>query len=524
MAHARMHSRRPLFAAVAAAALVVAMTACSPGASPSPSAGDAADPDAELKVGWSVGIQTLDPQQSNTDFLSARFGLALLYDPLFVLDSAGEPQPNLVTAWEYRNDGLTLAMDLRDDVTFHDGTPVDAEAVKATLDRGRTQPSPLVQQQLSSVEDVRVTAPYSVELDLSKPTTSLPYTMSTLAGYIMHPDFDSYDPATEANGSGPYVLDVYTPGESLSLTREAEDYWQEDCCQFAKITNSQIADPQALSAAISGGQIDIAGSLQPNILTPLLDRTDLETVRMTTGASIQLLFNYALAPLDDIRVREAVNLAFEREAIVDAMSPGSAPMYQWSREGKSGYDAAYDENFAYDPDRAKELLADAGYPDGLDLGTVLVGTNVVPGLIDVVIDQLGDVGISLTAEVVDGRQVFAQFGEGTANALLGNVSGGVSPVLGAADRWGLQFYNPGGTTPEFDELLAAADDNRLSAEESEAALETLYAYPVEQAWGAPLVLVSYGWVSGSDVRGISPEMNYASVHGGIDLRYVYKVQ
>lgn len=131
---------------------------------------------------------------------------------------------------------------------------------------------------------------------------------------MMHPDLVANgDPATEPNGSGAYSVESYAPQERLTLVRDREDYWDADAAQLAGLEYIVIPDFQAYTNALAGGQIDI-GSFQPGNVAALEGRDGLTTVPVLQGTGVELYFNTGKEPLDDIRVRRAINHAYDREA------------------------------------------------------------------------------------------------------------------------------------------------------------------------------------------------------------------
>src|SRR5690606_14832693 len=146
--------------------------------------------------------------------------------------------------------------------------------------------------------------------------------------------------------------------------------------------------------------------------------------------------NRNMASLDDVRVRKAINYAYNREEIVEALFPGSEARYQYSRSGLSGYDASLEGAYSYEPDRARALLAEAGHPDGIDLGQVIVVNSVTPGVADVLQEQFAEVGIRMTPIVKDGLEGPQSFSRGDASAMLQVSTMGTGFTAGSDYRWG----------------------------------------------------------------------------------------
>ncbi|MGN5238594.1 ABC transporter substrate-binding protein [Rhodococcus sp. SJ-3] len=513
-----MFRRRTLRAAAAVAAVGL-LAAC--GSSESGGSGNSGvpNPDASLSTGWTTGITSLDPHLATSEIASFRFGLNMIYDRLFTVEADGTVDGMLVDNFSYSEDGLGLVLDLREDATFRDGSPVDGNVVKVNLDRARTLDSPSVKSRMEPVTDVTVTGPYQVTLTLAEPTDTMPYVLAEMSGFIMHPDLIANgDPATETNGSGAYSVESFAPGEQLTVVRDRTDYWDTEAAQIAKLEYKAISDTQAFTNAMAGEQIEL-GQFLPGTVTAVEDRRGLTTVDVPTGIGVELFLNRNMAPLDDVKVRQAINHAYNRDVIVEALYPGSEARHQYSRTGLPGYDAALEETYNYDPEKAKQLLAEAGHPNGVDLGEVIIVNVITPGVADVLQEQFAEAGIKITPIVKDGLEGPTSFGRGEASALLHYSPLGTSFTAGSTYRWGPRL-NPSGVTPEYEQMLAAATDPRRSEEEREASAVELNTYLVDQAWGAPLVWITYPWVMSDKVGNFSVDMDYSTTTGPFDLRYL----
>jgi peptide/nickel transport system substrate-binding protein len=472
-----------------------------------------------LSTGWTTAITSLDPHMATSEIASFRFGLNEIYDRLFTVKADGTVDGMLVQNYSYSEDGRALILDLRADVTFRDGMPLDAAVVKANLDRARTLDSPSVKSRMSPVVDVAVTAPYQVTLALAEPTDIMPYVLAEMSGFIMHPDLIvNGSPATETNGSGAYSVESFAPGEQLTLVRDRTDYWDADAAQIAKIEYKAISDTQAFTNAMAGGQIEL-GQFLPGTVTAIDGRKGLATVDVPTGIGVELFLNRNIAPLDNVKVRQAINYAYDRDEIVEALYPGSEARHQYSRTGLPGYAPALDGTYSFDPEKAKQLLTEAGHPNGIDLGEVIIVNVITPGVADVLQEQFAQAGIKITPIVKDGLEGPTSFGRGEASALLHYSPLGTSFTAGSSYRWGPRL-NPSGVTPEYEQMLADATDPRRSEEEREASSVELNTYLVEQAWGAPLVWITYPWVMSDKVGNFSAEMDYATTTGPFDQRYL----
>jgi len=514
-----MFGSRSTVTAIACVAVVALVSSCGSSESSASAGQGAVDTNATLSVGWTQSVSTLDPHMATSDLASFRFGLNNIYDRLFTVDHEGQVQGMLVTDWVYSNNGGTLVLTLRDDASFRDGTPLDAAVVKSNLDRARTLESPVVKRSLSAISEVTATGPYELTIALARPTDQMPYLFAGVAGLIMNPVlFESGDPSTTADGSGAYSVESWAPGEKLVLVRDRQDYWDTDAAKPARIEYTGIPDFQAFTNAVAGGQIDI-GQFQPGNVAAVEGRSGLVTVPVATGVGMEIAFNRNAKPLDDLRVRQALNHALDRETITETLYPGSRVRWQFVPEGLSGFDEGLEGIYPYDPEKAEALLTEAGHPNGIDLGEVAVSSATTPGLVDVVQEQFAMAGIKFEPRVLDGVEVYTQFASGRYPMLIGFSSAGISFAAGLNTRIG-PTQNPAGTTPKYDELIAAATDSRRTEDERTASKVELNRYLTEEAWGLPIEWTTYPWVMSDKVGNFSAEMDYATTWGPFDLRYL----
>ncbi|MBF6207387.1 hypothetical protein IU483_25350 [Streptomyces gardneri] len=477
------------------------------------------DPGATLNTANMISTETLDPHMIQNELVYLLSAPYLAYDQLFVLGPDGAPQGRLVEKWSVSEDGLRVTMKLREDASFRDGSSLDAAVVVANLERARTLPSPLIKSQMAAVVGSEVTAPYEVVVTLGGPTPVLPYLLAGGAGYIMNPVlFREGDPATQTDGSGAYRVESFTPRERVSYVRDRDDYWDREAGKFARLVHRAIPDATALANAFAARQADI-GQMQPNEVSSLTRRSDITLHRVGAAYAMDLYLNFTEGPLIDQKVRQAVNHAYDRRAVVDVMFPGSEPRWQQARAGLSGFDPALEEIYPYDVERARALLTEAGYPGGVELGEVLVSSSAPQGLEDLLTQQLAAAGIKITTRRVDALQAYQFWNQGRNAGMIAYASYGMEYSLGASYRWKLR--QPGTMPAEFTTLLTAAADSRLPDAERDKGYRKVSDYLARQALSAPLVWVSYPWPTSDRVIGFDPATtNYNRNVGPHDFRHV----
>ena len=271
------------------------------------------DPDGRLTIG-TFAIYPWDPAKQSSGYAITQ--LALVFDRLVHTAPDGSLVPGLATAWEYSPDGTTLTFDLRDDVTFQDGTPFDAAAVKANIERSQTLEGSSSKADLARIAEVVAVDPQTVELHLASPDATLPAVFSGAAGAMMSPA-SMADPTVDAHpvGTGMYTLGDYVPASSYSVERW-DGYWDPDAVKLAGIDVVSLPDSAARINALRTGEIDIAP----------VEPSDVETIEQTDGMSVDrnetlryvyLAMNLAETPLDNLQVRQAISHAIDRQALVD---------------------------------------------------------------------------------------------------------------------------------------------------------------------------------------------------------------
>ena len=412
-----------------------------------------------------------------------------VFDTLLQRNSSGEITPWLATEWEYNEDNTVLTLTLRDDVEFTDGTPLDASAVVASLEYARDGSGPLTAA-LAGKEFAAVDAS-TLTITQPVPDPSLIDQLSGAPGLIQAPStFGDPDAATEPIGSGPYILDTASSVTGSSYVYTANpDYWNPDAVKYDNLTIKVLEDPTAMLNAIKAGEVNGA-RLKDNLSTPQVEASGWTIESNELDFQGLLLFDRAgnMAPeLSDVRVRRAINMAFDREALLEALQDGHGTVTeQVFRPASVGFDESLDSTYAYDPKRAKALLAEAGYPDGftLDMGStpLFQTTNAL------VAQQLADIGITVKYDEAPTPQWYSD--------MLAGKHPAEWMSLGQEPDW-MQItsliapdapWNPlHSQDPQVDEYINTIQMG--TQDEADQATKDLNAYLVEQAWFAPFFRV-----------------------------------
>ncbi|MFC0534218.1 ABC transporter substrate-binding protein [Phytohabitans kaempferiae] len=348
-----------------------------------------------LNIGFQFQPNSLDPAKINRAYA---WYVNLAYDSLIYWAPDGSLQPRLATSWNYAgSDNRIFEMKLRPNVTFSDGSTLTADTVKANIDHFRaagTVTSPF----LAAVASVEVVDPSTVRLNLSKPNPELPriLTQHYLAGSVISGEAlkNPEQLATMTAGAGAYVLDPSATVANDHYTYKPNPrYWDEANIHYDKVVIKVLPNQNTALSAMKTGQIDI---LQGVIDTAAAAKSAgfqvVYSPQVFQGLALADRGGEVLRPLGDVRVRQALNYAVDRVKITKGLfGEYGLPTEQIVLPGVDGYNDA--TVYPYDPQKAKQLLADAGYPAGFTLPVPTTSVNVK--IAQAIADDLAAVGVRM---------------------------------------------------------------------------------------------------------------------------------
>jgi len=395
--------RKAFFPAFIVVSIIMILSACAGDGEPveNDTSTDGKGDDDSLVVAIGSDVTEIDPHLAG-DIPTANIFHEKIFETLVTQDQDMEFQPNLATDWE-RVDDLTWKFTLREDVQFHDGEPFNAEAVQQTLERVVDDEIASPREDLfTMIDEINIIDDYTIEFVTEYPFSPLLAHLAHYAGGMISPkaieDFDGDDPL-EPIGTGPFEYDSRQEGSEVTLVKN-EDYWGEDV-NIDKVTFQVVNEGQSRLAMVEAGEAHIAEPINVNNISQVEQSEEMDLYR-TEGLGMDYVgFNMTKAPFDDKRVRQAINYAIDKEQMVESVYNGVG-LYADGPIGPAvlGYDSEL-EGYEYDPEKAKELLEEAGYPDGFETKIWTNDSEARQDVAENVQSQLSEVGIDVEIELLE---------------------------------------------------------------------------------------------------------------------------
>lgn len=425
----------------------------------------------DLVIASSADAVSLDPAGSN-DVPSSNVA-ENIYESLVKQNMDMELEPSLATEWEAVEDDV-WEFKLREDVKFHDGSDFNADVVKTNIERVMDEevgsPRAFLYEMIS---DIEVVDDHTVRFITEYPFAPLPAHLAHSGGAMVAPDLieedyeameDGEEPGSVITenpiGTGFFEFEEWKPGEYISLSKN-EDYWGEPA-NVDTVTFKVVDEDQTRVAELLTGDSHIIDPLSPSDVAQVEGEEGVEPARQASVSLSYVGFNADKEPFDDPKVRQAINMAIDKSEIIDGIYDGAGiPAVGPLAPDVFGYDPDV-EGLEYDPDKAKELLEEAGLEDGF---STTIWTNDSRERIDAATNiqaQLKEFNIDVEVEILE----WGAYLEQTANGEHEMFVLGWSTVTGDAD-YGLyalfhsdNFGDPGNRTftddPELDDLLDEA--------------------------------------------------------------------
>lgn len=350
--------------------------------------------------------ETLDPYNTNTTLTTAV--TKSFYQGLFEFDKDLKVRPVLAESYTVSKDGLVYTFKLRAGVKFHDGTDFNAEAVKVTLDRVLDPENKLARfNQFNRVDKVEVTGPLAVRITLKEPFGPFINSLAHASAAIISPTalkkYGNKDIAFNPVGTGPFVFVEWKQTDFVK-GRKFEGYWQKGYPKVDNITWKPVPENNTRAAMLQTGEADFATPLPYEQADALKSNPKLKVVSAPSIITRYVSFNQMQKPFDNPKVRQAINYAINKQALAKVAFNG----YAIPAEGYVPQGVQYAHKMApwpYDPKKARELLKEAGYPNGFE--SVLWSaytTTTAQKAIQFLQQQLAQVGIKVTVQALEPGQ------------------------------------------------------------------------------------------------------------------------
>lgn len=500
---------RTLAAIAGITALALSASACASSNNPTPDANDSSVEQpanqargGTLRIALAAPPSSLDPanmEQSTSPYAQPAYD-ALIQDRL-----DGTLVPGLATEWEFVDDeNKVFEITLREGVTFSDGEPFNADALISHLnylDTGKSNVATLANGgTYQKLDDNKV----RISWDTPHPLVPQALTQRYVAGMVISPRAIAENPdglATETAGAGAYVLNSRdTIAGSQYVYDARDDYWNPEAQHWDRIIITVIENADQRLNALKVGEADyVAGDLGYADQAEAAGLQVLYAPTIVYGLSLLDRDGSLGSPLGDVRVRQAINHALDGEAIATGLlGKYGFPTEQTMVPSEPGYVTSLEGRYPYDPEKAKELLAAAGYPDGFDLDVIASTTALAALFAQVYVEQLAAVGINVNLDSRPGPDYFAAMTSGEFPAA--GIGYGSQPISLEYD--GLfgpnAVFNPRGSSSVSitENMLKgmAAPEN-----EARAHYEAVVTELVEDAWFAPAAFAPVFYFAGDTV-------------------------
>jgi peptide/nickel transport system substrate-binding protein len=353
-----------------------------------------------------VAIQLEPPHLDPTSAAAGAIDSVLyanVFEGLTRFDSTGAVIPGLAKSWEISEDGLTYTFTLNEGVTFHDGTTMDAEDVKFSLDRIGAEDSANAQKVLyEAIAEVNVIDPATVEIKLSEPNGNMLFNLAWGDAVIVAAE--SIEGIKQSPiGTGAFKFDSWTQGDKIELSR-FDAYWGTPAI-LSRATFKFISDPTAALGAMMAEDVDVfSGFPAPENLPQFEADPRFQVLVGSTEGETILSTNHKQPPFDNIKVREALAHAIDRQAIIDgAMFGYGTPIGTHFAPHNPAY-VDLTGMSAYDPEKSRALLAEAGFADGFETTLFLPPPSYARRGGEIIAAQLAEVGIKAEITNVEWAQ------------------------------------------------------------------------------------------------------------------------
>lgn len=451
-----------------------------------------ADASAILRVVTPMPSRTLDPIMQTS--VGEQSFTSLLYDRLLVVDANDKVLPGLATEWSFAEDGSYLELRLREDVSFHDGTPLDAAAVKINLDRGKDTPESSVRQYLTDITSVDVVDDFTVRLNLvAGRGAGLPGVLTTNVGMMLSPkalaeSLQEIGTGSVDAGSGPYVVESFVANEK-SVFMAADEYWDDSIGQLAGIQIENVPDAVTRLNAVRTGAADFANISSPTDILQaqqLAKSGDIETTDVQHRATLGLMINSSKGDMAQLEARQAVAHAIDPASINALFSDRCKPRNQIYPEGEWAALPDWNGSYNYDLEKSKEIVSQLGSVS-VEI-TTPAGSNADQAG-NAIQAQLSEAGIDAVLSPIPVAETTSRYIGGDLQSFVHAAVAPAADPAGTVNSYITSGYKLASVPEQLAEIepLAVEASNPLLSEEERAGLyQQIWKATLEGAWYVPV--------------------------------------
>ncbi|MGM0651678.1 MAG: ABC transporter substrate-binding protein [Bacillota bacterium] len=481
-----------------------------------------------LVMGFEQDAETLD--HIKTAWYSD--ALVYIFEQLVDMDYDNQYQPGLAESWDVSEDGLTWTFYLREGVKFHNGEPLTAEDVKWTFDTilDPDTAAPFAGD-LAAIEEINVIDELTVAFVLGYPFPNLLFNLSmTPAGITWQGIYDEYGDdygVRHVIGTGPYMLDEWIRGDKTVLVKNPDYNWNPEWMNHSgpalidKVILRILPEETSRLMELETGGIHILRNITASIYEQVKDNDEIDVVQKESFRLGYLAYATDKDPFTDVRIRRAINHAVNREDIVEYIFRGLATAeygYLPPSIASEYYEDSKKDGYEYNPERAMELLEEAGYPDGLELTLSADNSTESTRLAEVLQAQLGEVGINVTVRLYDSSSYADMLKEGEQELFIRLYGWSNADIL----DWFLHssrfpFPNHSRWQDETTDMLIDKAGRMPTWDERSEAYIELQKYLIEQAVWCPIYVPQTLIAVREEVKNFNATAFHPQVGDGMDL-------
>jgi peptide/nickel transport system substrate-binding protein len=434
--------KRLLALPIGALAISTVLAACSSSGNSTTSTGGATSASGSA-INWAYtsDFPSWDPVVVGAT--SATQVLSLIYEPLFTLNAQDQLEPALATGYKYNSAGNQVTITLRSGLTFQDGSPLNAAAVAYNVQRIQTQSNSALKALWQDVQSATVLSDTQVRLNLKETDYQIPFILANRSSLLASEKAAKANAATlntnDPVGAGPFKVVKLIPGSSITLEKW-NGYWDAKDIHVSKVTISLDVDPSTVLAGLQTGVYNFVSQLPAqDVAGAKADGLNVVTSTARDWGADFLSLNVNKAPFNNPKVFQAVQYAINRQQLVSQLTFGlGTASVQPFPPTSPAYNASLNSEYSYNPAKAKQLLAEAGYKSGLTVQLDAISSNF-SGATELLQQQLAAVGINAKIQLQTVGQFYTgYYGKTDQLTLYGYV--GRDSKLGALD----DQFGPGG--------------------------------------------------------------------------------